>query len=361
MKTLMKTGTLRSVKSITAIVVLLLLIAFMAGVFRKQIDPGTANIETQDYGDSVFATTESITRFEPVSASVEAKQTTIISSRVLARITKVHIRAGDSISENQLLIELENIDLAAKAKQTEEQVRVINARVTEAQKNLQRIQDLHSKQSVSDADLDKAKADSASLTAELAATQQALQAAQTAVSFTEIRSPITGRVVDHFAEQGDTASPGKALLSLYNPLALRVETRVREQLALSLTLNQKLGVKIPSLNKTVTGTIEEIVPAAERGSRSFLVKANIPYGNTLLPGMYAQVLIPAGKVEVVSIPSSYLAQIGQLEMVWVLADGTAAQRFVKTGNALKGSNAEAPRIEIISGLEEGEVVVIPVR
>ena len=72
-------------------------------------------------------------------------------------------------------------------------------------------------------------------------------------------------MVDRFAEPGDTASPGQKLLSLYNPVSLRVEARVREQLALKLAIGDELTVEVPALAQRYTARIEEIVPADQRG------------------------------------------------------------------------------------------------
>ena len=123
------------------------------------------------------------------------------------------------------------------------------------------------------ADRDAARANAAALEAELASARQALEEAESAVGYAEIHSPIAGRIVDRFAEPGDTASPGQKLLSLYNPFSLRIEARVREHLALSLQNGQELDVEVPAVGKLFSASVEEIVPAADPGSRSFLVRA----------------------------------------------------------------------------------------
>jgi len=161
-------------------------------------------------------------------------------------------------------------------------------------------------------------------------------------------------VVDRFAEPGDTASPGGKLLSLYNPFSLRVEARVREQLVLSLEIGQPLEVEVPSLGKTYTAKIEEIVPAAEPGSRSFLVKAILPSENSLLPGMYARMRVPAGDRERLLVPADRVAEVGQLDVVWVAEDDKVVRRFVRLGRP-----AGDGMIEVTSGLVAGERVLPP--
>ena len=131
---------------------------------------------------------------------------------------------------------------------------------------------------------------------------QALEEAKTALGYTEILAPFDGRVVDRFAEPGDTAQPGTKLLALYNPLSLRVEAQVREVVALGLEVGQDLQVEIPAMQKIVDAVIQERVPAADPGSRSFLVKAGVAFDKSLLPGMYARLLVPVGTGKKVLIP-----------------------------------------------------------
>lgn len=339
---------------VIAIAVLLLMVAVMAGYFSDKIEPGVNDPVVADVSAAVIVVSTTAPFSEPVPASVEAKEATIISSRLLARITAIHVRAGDYVEEGQLLLELEKSDLLARARQAGDQVRSVEARLTEAKQNLKRAEELHQRGLIAVADRDAARADAASLEADLSSARQALEEAETAASYSEIRSPIAGRVVDRFAEPGDTASPGANLLSLYNPFSLWVEARVREQLALSLSMGDQLEVEVPSLDKSYTAKIEEIVPAADPGSRSFLIKAILPSEKQLLPGMYARLKVPAGDRARLLIPADRVARVGQLDVVWVADEGRVLRRFVRLGRP-----AGEGQVEVLAGLVEGDKVMPP--
>lgn len=338
--------------SVVALLVLILLMAWMAGFFTRKIAPGLDAPSAIDTSDAVTVMAQEAPFTESVPASIEAKETTIISSRLLARITSIAVRAGDFVEQGQLLIQLEKNDLLARAQQSREQILAVEARLTEARKNLERAEELHKRGLIAIAARDAARANAAALEAELGSAQQVLEAAETSVSFAEIRSPIAGRIVDRFAEPGDTASPGQKLLSLYNPFSLQVEAWVREQLALSLQPGQQLQVEIPAVEKTLLAQIEEIVPAADPGSRSFLVRAILPADHRLLPGMYARLQVAAGERSRLSIPADRVASIGQLDVVWVAHEGSAERRFVRLG-----APGDDGTVEVISGLASGELVL----
>jgi RND family efflux transporter MFP subunit len=337
---------------IAALLILLLLVAVMAGYFTRKIQPGLDPLTALDTSDAVSVITQETAFTEPVPATVEAKETTIISSRLLARITAISVRAGDQVEQGQLLLELEKTDLLARAQQARERILAVEARLTEARQNLRRAEELHKRGLIAAADRDAARANAAALEADLGSVRQALQEAETGVAFTEIRSPISGRIVDRFAEPGDTASPGQKLLALYNPFSLRVEAWVRENLALSLQVGQPLQVEIPAARQTLTASIEEIVPAADPGSRSFLVRAVLPPGRILLPGMYARLQVPAGTRSRLLVPADRIARAGQLDVVWVASGTEPERRFVRLGQV-----TDDGMIEVISGLQAGEQVL----
>jgi membrane fusion protein (multidrug efflux system) len=338
--------------SLLAIVVLLLMIAWMAGLFGEKIQPGLNSISNSYSGNPVAVESVNVTIYEKVPASVEATQATLISSRLMARISSVNVRAGDAVKNGDLLLELENSEIRAQVQGARARISATTARSKEAGQNLSRVKELQAGGVMSVADLDKAQANHDTLLAELEGAEQSLEEALTALTYTEILAPFNGRVVDRFAEPGDTAQPGSKLLALYNPLSLRVEAQVREQLALGLEVGQALQVEIPSLNKIVDAVIEERVPAADPGSRSFLVKAGMGFDKDMLPGMYARLLVPAGMGKQFLIPADRVVHVGQLDLVWVLENGKSVRRFVRIGQLTQDG-----QVEIVSGLAEGDQVL----
>jgi RND family efflux transporter MFP subunit len=339
---------------VVAVTALLLIIAWMAGAFRDKVEPGLTLLEPESSEQAVAVMSEDIQVTEPVPAGIGARQATTISSRTLARITNIMVRAGDMVEKGQLLLELERSDLESRLQQASEQVRAVSARLTEARQSLDRAEQLYEQKLVAAAVLDEARANHEALSADLASARQAAREAEIAISFTEIRSPIDGRVVERFAEPGDTASPGDKLLSLYNPLSMRIEASVRETLALPLELGQELEVEIPASGDRLTARIEELVPAADPGSRSFMVKAQVDYSGQLLPGMYARMLVPAGTETLLLAPADRVVSYGQLNIVWVISNDRIDRRFIRIGREVRPG-----MLEVISGLEENEMILPP--
>lgn len=340
--------------SAIALLALLLLIAAMAGMFHEQIEPGLKDLEPTDVADAYLVEAQARTGSESVPASIEARETTIISSRLLARIEALNVRAGDYVEEGQLLVQLEKKDLEARVGQAEEQLRSVQARLDEAQQSAARAEELHARKLIADADLDAARANALALSAEQAAAEQALTEARSALAYADIRSPIAGRVVERFAEPGDTVSPGVKILSLYNPFSLRIEAWVRESLALTLGEGQVLEVEVPALERRMQARIEELVPAADPGSRAFRVKALLPSEPGLLPGMYARLEVPGDTATAILVPEDRIAEVGQLNVAWVAGDGGPSRRFLRLGET-----TEDGMVAVTAGLSPGDRLLLP--
>ncbi|TKB43461.1 efflux RND transporter periplasmic adaptor subunit [Thalassotalea mangrovi] len=345
----------RIITPILAVVLLLLAIAWLAGAFKDKIVPARLPMPTQSYTSPYTVELQQMDDLEAFPAALQARDATLVSSRILARIETINVRAGQMISKGDVLITLNSTDLDARVSQAKAQVSAVKARAEEAARNFQRIQELQKQGLVSKSELDNASANTRQSNAQLLGARQALEEAQSGLAFATINSPISGRVVDRLAEPGDMATPGQTLLSLYNPSSLQVVANIRESIALKLTVGDKVQVKIDSLQQTVEGVVGEIVPAADANARSFEVKTDIEFNPALLPGMFARVLVTTGKVDRMLINKDYLRHFGQMEVVWVANEEQLTRRFVRTGRQL------GDQVEVLSGLQAGEVIAQPPR
>ncbi len=335
------------------IVGLLLMIMWMAGAFDSKIEPGEITSSTSYSGATYTIVSTKTQQQEDVPATVRSKQKINVAARILAPIKAIHVKAGDTVNIGDLLIELDNRNNRTNVAQSKANINSIRANLSQAKSHYTRTKNLYHKESVTKAQLEQANASYNSLKAQLTSAKQQLASSETTLSYSQIKANFSARVIDRFAEPGDLASPGVKLLTLYDPNSLRIDANVRESLALTLSIGQQLETYIPALNKTVNATIEEIVPAADPGARSFLIKAKVEHQGNLLPGMFARIRIPSGEKDQLLIPADYVKQMGQLDVVWVLVNNRAMRRFIRIGQKT-GQN-----ILVISGLVAGEKLIAP--
>jgi RND family efflux transporter MFP subunit len=201
-------------------------------------------------------------------------------------------------------------------------------------------------------------ADSTVSLQEFEATESRYQVAAAAVAEaatlllqTRIVAPFDGVVARKFADVGDLASPGRALLEMDDPRSLRLEADVPQALIDHVQPGASMRVRAGSSTNDLTGTVSEIAPAAEESSRTFLVKLDLPADAGLRPGQFGRVAVPIGESIALRVPVVAVLQRGQMEIVFVVDNQRAQLRLVKTG---KQVGAE---IELLSGVTAGEQVV----
>ncbi len=336
------------------LLILLLMILWMAGAFQSKIKPETLASSPAYQGPSLTVERVTVPVFEKATGTLESKQSGDISAQVQARIKAIHVKSGDSVKPGDLLITLDDEAIAARTAQARQNINALKARLAGAEAHYLRTRKLFAQESATQAALDAAKSDYESLKSQRAAAGSQLQETSSIQDFSKIRATFPARVIDRHAEPGEVAYPGKKLLTLYDPAALRVEAYIRESVAIGLQTGQSLEIGIEALKLTLPATIEEIVPAANPGARNFLIKMRIDSRPGLYPGLFVRIRIPQGEEQLLSIPQDYVHQVGQLDVAWILNNGQIERRFVRLGRTLSNG-----RIKVVSGLSGGEQLVLP--
>lgn len=354
----MKMVVRRTIEVLVGLVVIVVAVLWLSGGFGERIAPDRAEIARLLVPEdaSVAQVERTVTDVtEWASGAVASAVETEVSSQIMARIEEVRVTAGDAVQADQALVVLDRQEPLARAAQARQALAAAKARLDLARSELNRVEQLFESNVVARQRLDQATADFTGAQADVDRLERALDAAETALAYTEIRAPVGGVVVDRLAEPGEMASPGRPLLRIYDPAALRVEVPVRESLAVRLATGQSLGIEVPARGVTLDGTIEEIVPFAEPGARTLLVRVGLPGDPQLYAGLFARVAIPAGQRERLLVPSPAISRVGQLDFVTTVgAERQLRRRFVTLGEPVADD-----RIEVLSGLTVGEAVLLP--
>jgi len=179
----------------------------------------------------------------------------------------------------------------------------------------------------------------------------AVREAETMLGYGRVVAPFTGVITRKYADVGDLAAPGKALLEIEDPTALRLEADVPEAIVDRVSLGDRLAVRVATLTNVLTGVVGEIAPAADPSTRTFLVKLDLPSTPGLRAGQFGRVSMPVGVTSSPHVPKNAVVQRGQMELVFVVRSNRAEMRIVKTGKAV------GDEVELVSGVEPGEQIV----
>jgi RND family efflux transporter MFP subunit len=333
--------------------------AYLAGFFEEKIPIDSGKAVPQSGSGEIF-TVEVVSEplIERAAGTLRAKVETVISPLITATISSIAVWAGDEVQPGEVLVNLDARELKARVDQAHQAVVAAEAALSQTEKEAQRVQRIFKADpgAISKAERDRVQAALSTARARLVSSKRHEDEARTALSYSTLTSPIAGRIVERYADPGDTARPGVPVLRLYNPATLRLEASVRESVASKLKENQKLIAEIDALDKRYDGVVDEIVPSADPGSRTFLVKVSLTAEANLYPGMFGRLLIPIGETEKIYIPAAAVTHVGQLDFVFVQTAQGEVRRYVRLGQ--RGPNE---RIEVVSGLKAGEQVLIKQR
>jgi RND family efflux transporter MFP subunit len=333
--------------------------AYLAGYFEPKIPLDFTDVlpsATDGREFTVEITLEPIIEQAPVTA--RAKVETVISPIITATISSIAVRAGDEVKRGEVLAELDSRELNARVDQAHQAFIAARATLSRVEKDLKRIERIRKADpgAIAKAELDRAQAAMETARAELLRAQRQEDEVKTALSYSQLVAPISGCVVERYADPGDTAQQGQPLLRIYDHHTLRLEANVRESVASKLMKGRRLEAKIDALNTYFPVVVDEIVPSADPGSRSFLVKVSLQDGMGLYPGMFGRLLIPLGRTEAIYIPLEAVTHVGQLDFVTVKTEQGPVRRYVRLGTRRREN-----QVEVISGLVPGEKLLIPAR
>jgi RND family efflux transporter MFP subunit len=300
--------------------------------------------------------------------TVRAAQTTQVASQMMGTIVEVRSREGDQVQSGQVLAVIDDSQPRAAVQQStaatlaaQKEAAAAESDFALAESTLRRYQQLFDKQSVSPQEFDEIKArhTSAEARREMARAGQAqsdaaLVQAQTALGYTRIHAPFAGMVTEKKADVGTMAAPGTPLFTIEDTRKYRLEATVDERDIGFVHIGQLVAVLLDAYGGSASqGKTVQIVPAADPGSRSFLVKIDLPSEARLRSGLFGRVRISRGQRTALLIPQSALVERGQLQGVYVVdTSGAARLSYVTLGTR------DQQGVEVLSGLQEGERVVV---
>ncbi len=297
-------------------------------------------------------------------------------------VREVKVEAGDKVREGQLLVTLDTRDLDVNSRRAEAALDEVRTGVPEAdsavaaakanldlaQVTFGRMRDLFAKKSISNQEFDesstKLKAAEASyemararrlqLNSRIAQMDQEVRATAVTRTYADVLAPFAGVVVSKSVDPGSLALPGAPLLTIEREGAYRLEASVEESRLAAIRMGQAVSVTLDGVDRTIDARVSEIVPAVDAASRAYIVKIDLPALPALRSGVFGRVAFQLGGRPLLAIPAGAVTDRGQLESVLVADGGIARTRLITTGQKLKD------RIEVLSGLTDGEKVISPV-
>lgn len=287
-----------------------------------------------------------------------------LNAKVSGYLKSITVDFGDKVKAGELLATLEVPELKDQLASAEATEYKAEADYTNANLIYTRLMSVNQNHPnlVAEQDLDTAQANADTAGAAVAAARAEVEKYQTLISYTRITAPFDGIITYRYADPGDLIQAGTSSDTQARPL-VRVSDNYRLRLDFPVTVNYvkdiELGdpikVRVDSLNgESFIGTISRFTDDVTENTRTMTTEIEVPNPELrLVPGMYATVTLQVEKrPRALAVPIQAVTGDKSPSVYVVSHDDQIEKRPVQLG-------LETPdKYEVLSGLNEGEMVVI---
>lgn len=274
------------------------------------------------------------------TAPIEAFAEADVIAKVDGEVREVLVEEGDEVEEGQVLARLDGDRLRLELSES-------RARLRKMERDFERNQDLREKGLLSEGDFEK-------LMYDLEALRASYNLARLELDYTQIRAPIGGVISERYIKRGNTITVGEPLYRVTSLDPLVAYLHVPEREYRQIAPGQPVAIDIDALaDQRIAATVTRVSPVVDPETGTFKITIEIrDEERRIKPGMFGRMsIVYDRRANVLQVPrSAILEELGN-ESVFVVEDGKAVRRSVKTGYG------ESGMIEVTEGLTDDDNVI----
>ncbi|MDH3650426.1 MAG: efflux RND transporter periplasmic adaptor subunit [Saprospiraceae bacterium] len=288
--------------------------------------------------------------------AVESK----LSFKVPGNVSKLYAKIGQQVKAGGIIAVVDDSDYLLQYEEADAGVKNADAMEKSTKSNYERISILYENQNVSLAEFESAKAAFNSAKAQEKAMKQRRKLAESQLSYTRLRSPITGVIADVLVEENENVQAGQPVVVVTSSKQLEVEVSVPDLYISQIKLDDKVEVVFSAFRGEVyEGQVSEVGFAASYQTTYPVVLTLSDFDAKIRPGMSAEVsfLISDGSDgDKILIPGASVGEDRLGRFVYTIQPAEKGTGKVLRKSVEIGELSESG-IEIRSGLAPGDLVV----
>jgi RND family efflux transporter MFP subunit len=278
----------------------------------------------------------------------------IVSAELDGILKEVRVDEGSVVSKGIVLATIDDTDYSLEVKRSEAALRQAEATLANTKLEYQRKEALYKEQLVTQQQFDDVSTRLSLAEAELDRAKAALSLAREKLRKTRVLSPLSGVVKEKKVSAGDYVKNGTNLLVVIQNNPIKLDFTVTEKDVGKLRKGQDVLLKVDAFpDREFHGKVSIIYPSLEERTRTLQVEALVPnIGEILKPSFFAHVILYTGEAkDTIVVPVTSLLYEAEKVKVFVIEGDKAKERRVKLGNKY------GEIMEIVEGLKERESVV----
>lgn len=288
-------------------------------------------------------------------AVVEAVRQSTVAAQISGRIVDLRFDVGDRVKKGDIIARIDERAATQALAASEAQVRSAEATLTNARAQYERSRQLFTQKFISQAALDKSEADFKAAESQMRAMLAGAGQVATERSFATIVAPYSGVVSARLVQLGEMATPGKPIMTGFDPSSLRATATVPASEVAAIQAGGKARVEIPAIGRWIEGKSVTVVPAADPRTHSSEVRIELPEDvKGVYPGVFARAHFIVGRAARLMVPLEAVLHRSELTAVYVVDEsGTPRLRQVRLGTV-----SDERGIEVLAGVKPGERVAL---
>ncbi|MFP9115591.1 efflux RND transporter periplasmic adaptor subunit [Flavobacterium sp. RHBU_3] len=274
-----------------------------------------------------------------LSGSIEANEQIQLTSEVSGIAEKIYFKEGASVSQGQVLVKINDIELRAQANEA-------RTKQTLAAENERRARLLLQKEAISQEEYDIASAD-------FKTAQAQTQLINAQIAKTSIRAPFSGTIGLRNISPGTYVTPQTIITTLVNSSQVKITFSVPEKYASQIKTGTKVNFSLSGSDKKNIATVYATEPAVDVSTRTLRIRAVADNpGGKLIPGTFADVILPLDKTaNAFMVPTEAVVPVQGGKKVYVVRNGKADEAKITTGTRT------ATDVVVLEGLKAGDTVI----
>lgn len=323
-------------------IVAVILIGFVGYLWLFDTDEGIQDRQ-RDAANVVGARAEYLDFRDVVEAlgTARARESVDVTARITQNVREIHFADGQDVEEGQVLIQLHDREERARLQELE-------FRLAENSRQLERLRELAQENAASRSMIDEQEVRVQQTSAEL-------EVARTRLAETTIEAPFAGRVGLRQVSPGSLVRPGDVITTLDVIAPIYVDFSIPEIYLPTVAPGQRVVANSAAYpGEDFEGEIISLASRVDPITRSIQIRASFANERRYLrPGMLLSIQLERSVERTLMIPESAVIPIRNEQFVYtVTSDDRAERTLVETGRRQPGW------VEITSGLEEGELVIV---
>ena len=289
--------------------------------------------------------------------NIEGLKKSKLSTKLMGTIDYLPFEAGAKISKGQVLVKIKSADLEAKKAQINANIQQAKAVFNNIEINLKRIKKLYAEESASKKEFEDTQMAYKIAKEKLLAAKAMEKEISDILSYSVIKAPFNGYIVNKFFDEGDITAPGHPLLIIENFDQFKVVANVPSDEIDLFNKGNDVKIYIDAISENpFKGKVIEVNPGGNSYSKQFEVqillnKAGVA-DSKIKSGMYAKVILENKTKPIVAINKNLIIERGQLQGVYTLSrNNEALLRWLRLGKEMSG------KVQVLSGLMEGDIVI----